>query len=69
MQVSIRHEPGLLPDYLRGAHIICGSGKPQLIEVFGHMSCFSNKERGVAPGFKRFCPSQETGYNLEILTK
>lgn len=77
MQVSIRNEPGLLPEYLREAHIICGSGKPQLVGLlassasaqFGHVGCFSNRQRGVTPGFTRLCTSQEMGYSLEILPK
>lgn len=77
MQVSIRNEPGLLPEYLREAHIICGSGKPQLVGLlassasaqFGHVGCFSNRGGGVTPGFTRLCTSQEMGYSLEILLK
>lgn len=80
MQVSIRNEPGLLPDYLREAQIICGSGKPQRIEVFGllaspasaqlgHVGCFSIRECAVTQDFKRFCTYQEVGDNLEIHPK
>lgn len=51
--------------------------KPQLVGLlassasaqFGHVGCFSNRERGVTPGFTRLYTSQEMGYNLEILPK